>query len=137
MEHPALEQYVIFLVVSLDSKHLQGLDVRGVDGVIQYGICTEVPENFQRGGRGGRDRDGFSFFLMMVEPWATSADLTAINDKLNDDPDRPLTVSMKKTPPKQERCGIASLRIAQSPECIRAQFARYFDDTSPEGKLLF
>lgn len=70
----------------------------------------------------------------MVEPWATEIDLTSIDDANSKDPDRPVAISTKKMPTKQERCGIASLSIVQSPNCLRGQFAEYFDDTCPTGE---
>ncbi|KAF8871288.1 P-loop containing nucleoside triphosphate hydrolase protein [Infundibulicybe gibba] len=97
------------LIINGTSGAGTGLDIRGVEGVIQYGICTEIPEGYQRGGRGGRDKNGFAFFLMMVESWTVSG----------------------KNPTKQERCSIASLKLVQSAECLRQQFARYFNDNCP------
>ncbi|KAF8233528.1 hypothetical protein L208DRAFT_1266270, partial [Tricholoma matsutake] len=55
------------------------LDVCGIEGDIQYGICTEVPEMFQHGGHGGPDSDGFAFFLIMFEPWVAEVNITTIN----------------------------------------------------------
>ncbi|KAF9545083.1 hypothetical protein CPC08DRAFT_649450 [Agrocybe pediades] len=54
-----------------------GIDVQGIDGVIQYGLCADVAETFQRGGRAGRDTLRDAFFVIMVEPWVADLDISS------------------------------------------------------------
>jgi superfamily II DNA/RNA helicase len=67
---------------------LQGLDIRCVSIVIQYGVPRNMSEAAQRGGRAARDDETFGLFLMMVEPWALELELTDKHDDIND-PDKP------------------------------------------------
>lgn len=46
------------LILNGTSAAETGPDVQGIEDVIQFGICTDVPETFQHGGHGGCDSDG-------------------------------------------------------------------------------
>ena len=51
------------------------------------------------------------------------------------DPDHPTIEKLSKTSTKQERTGIAMLKIVQSPDCFRQMYADYLGDKSPNGEL--
>ncbi|KAF8224502.1 hypothetical protein L208DRAFT_1310761, partial [Tricholoma matsutake] len=112
----------------------QGPDVRGIEDVIQFGICTDVPETFQHGGHGGCDSDGFAFFLIMIEPWVNGININLLTDEM--DPDQPIYPSSSwKVPTKQEHCGVVSIWLTTSPKCLRLGFANYFRDNSSGGTI--
>jgi ATP-dependent helicase YprA (DUF1998 family) len=115
-------------------KFLKGLDVRGIDGVINYGIPAKVPTKTQRDGRAERSTDDEAFCINMVEPWFVDMGASPI-PSFQEDPNRPLLDAglTKKVPNKQERTGAASIRLATSPDCQRVLGAEYYDDNSPEG----
>ncbi|KAF8132996.1 hypothetical protein EV363DRAFT_1327193, partial [Boletus edulis] len=52
-----------------------GLDIRGVQIVIQYGTCQNMAEMIQRAGRAVRDPSMHGLFLVMFEPWALNVKL--------------------------------------------------------------
>lgn len=114
------------------------MDIPGIDGVIQYGICTEIPEMVQRLGRGGCGEPvREAFFVMMIEPWVLDLDVDSLDEKLElDDPDRPFATSDKKTPTKRECVGIAAVRLVHSPVCLREQLADNLQDDSPNGMYI-
>jgi hypothetical protein len=108
--------------------------VQGIEGVIQFGICTDVPETFQCGGHGGCDSDGFAFFLIMIEPWVNGINTNLLMDEM--DPDQPICPSSSwKVPTKQECCGVASIQLTTSPKCLQLGFANYFRDNSSGGMV--
>jgi superfamily II DNA helicase RecQ len=111
-----------------------GIDFIRADIVCQYGIPSDGTRLIQRGGRGGRNPEDRSLFLIMYEPWVKDLDLTTVPPaELEDDPDRPFTLSSSKRQPKSERTGCFCIHVVQSTSCIRSTFARYLDDPSPEG----
>ncbi|KII95827.1 hypothetical protein PLICRDRAFT_26163 [Plicaturopsis crispa FD-325 SS-3] len=106
-----------------------GLDVPGIEKVIQYGVTTNGTDSIQRAGRGGRDDETCALFLMMIEPWAYKAELDG--DDLNDDPDKPHRPKPKDgNRTKQDRIGRASLAYAQTDGCLRQFWATYLNDNS-------
>ena len=105
----------------------------GVRSVIQYGLCRDVPNGIQHGGRGGRSTSTPALFLILYEPWAMTADLSSFTNDL-DDPDQPLQ-PITKTSKKPERTGVAMYRLIQSRLCVRYFFAKYLHDETPTGKL--
>jgi len=115
----------------------QGLDIPDIEAVVQYGIGRDVPTTLQRGGRGGRNKSGQAIFLIMYEPWVMTIDLSTIDFPITD-PDHPNVEKLTKFSTKQARTGIAMTRITQSrKECLRAMFADYLGDDSPDGRLQF
>jgi hypothetical protein len=88
----------------------------------------------QRGGRGGRNKTGQAIFLIMYEPWVKDINLSAL-DFTPSDPDHPNVAKLSKTSKKQERTGIAMIKILQCDDCLRDMFAQYLADDTPEGKL--
>lgn len=124
----------VTLILNGTSAAGTGLDVRGIQGLIQYGICTDVPEMFQRGGRGGRDSDGFAFFLIMIEPWVEGIDIGSLRQPDEANPDQPICLpSSRKVLTKQEHCGRSSILLVMSPECLRQGFAHYFKDKNEDA----
>jgi superfamily II DNA helicase RecQ len=104
--------------------------------VIQYGVPRDVPTTLQRGGRGGRTKSARAIYLIMYEPWVTKIDLSTIAVS-SSDPDHPIVEKLSKTSSKQERTGIAMVKIIQSTECPRKMFADYPGDKTPDGTILF
>lgn len=71
----------------------------------------------------------------MYEPWVMTIDLSAIDFHITD-PDHPNIAKLTKFSTKQERTGIAMIRITQShTKCLREMFADYLIDDSPDGML--
>ncbi|KAJ7272254.1 P-loop containing nucleoside triphosphate hydrolase protein [Mycena rebaudengoi] len=116
----------------------EGLDVPGINGVINYGIPEEIPMRFQRDGRARRSSKEDAFAITMLEFWMMEMDLTKAIVHF-DDPDRPLLPGgfTKWQPTKQERTGTASLLFARSSGCKRDGLATYFEDDSDEGSFDF
>lgn len=117
-----------------DANLFQGLDIRGVQIVIQYGVCKNMAEMIQRAGRAARDPSMHGLFVVMVEPWALEAKLNKLESML-DDPDQPISGVIKKNSSKQERTGHAMIRYIQSATCLRKFFSEYLDDQTPSGIL--
>ncbi|EPQ53881.1 P-loop containing nucleoside triphosphate hydrolase protein [Gloeophyllum trabeum ATCC 11539] len=112
-----------------------GLDVCGIHVVIQYGLCDNLADKLQRGGRAGRDDDTEALFLTMTEPWALNVKLpqlapgSLISDcGDNEDMDTPASPTAAG---KEGRVGKAVIRYVQSKTCLRAFWAEYLGDTSP------
>jgi superfamily II DNA/RNA helicase len=105
--------------------------VPDIECVIQYGMCRDVPNLIQRGGRGGRSTFTTAIFLILYEPWAMIPDLSLLTQDL-DDPDRPLQ-AITKTSKKPERTGVAMYQLIQSSVCIRKFFADYLLDGTSTG----
>lgn len=61
-------------------------------------------------------------------------DLRAINFSVSN-PDHPNVEKLSKISKKQERTGIAMIKIIQSTDCIRKMFADYLGDKSSDGRL--
>ena len=111
-----------------------GIDFNRVDLVCQYGIAADGTKLLQRGGRGGRNPNDKSIFLVMYEPWVKELDLSNIPAaKFAEDPDRPFIISSSKRQPKTERTGCFCISLVQSATCIRRLFADYLGDSSFEG----
>ncbi|KAJ6550622.1 hypothetical protein DFH09DRAFT_1319799 [Mycena vulgaris] len=122
------------LILSATSGAGEGLDVAGIDGVINYGIVSNIPMKSQRDGRAGRSTAKEAYCVHMIEPWVLDMDLsTAPIDP--DDPDRPFSDAAltKKTPTKKERTGRAAIHFATCGHCVRVLLAAYFQDNSPEA----
>ncbi|KAJ7254796.1 hypothetical protein C8J57DRAFT_1236524 [Mycena rebaudengoi] len=117
-------------------QFVSGLDVRGINGVINYGIPAKVPIKTQRDGRGGRSTDEEAFCINMVKPWVLDMDIGTVPVDTAD-PDKPLLEAglTKKVPMKRERTGRASLHIATSDDCQRVLCADYYGDDSPEEAM--
>lgn len=99
---------------------------------------ADIPTKSQWEGRAGRSTDADAFCVHMIESWVPPLDLSQLPMDLND-PDRPISdlALTKKNPTKQERTGRASVHHARSPDCERVLKASYYQDTSPEGLLVF
>ncbi|KAJ7697338.1 hypothetical protein B0H17DRAFT_1197391 [Mycena rosella] len=67
----------------------EGLDVPGINGVINYGIPAKIPMKTQRDGRGGRSTASPAFCLNLIEPWVREMDAESALVDVGD-PDRPL-----------------------------------------------
>lgn len=111
----------------------QGIDITDVAVVIQYGLCRDIPNWRQRGGRGGRDPSLPSLFITLYEPWVQTIDLSETRPDPNDPdhPTKPLDPKKKRLT-KQERTGFACIHLIQSDECIRLFIAKYFDDQTSD-----
>ncbi|KIJ06385.1 hypothetical protein PAXINDRAFT_48851, partial [Paxillus involutus ATCC 200175] len=109
-----------------------GLDIQGVQIVIQYGVCKNMTEMVQRAGRAVRNPSMHGLYLEMVEPWALELQLEN-NDFNSGDPDRPNIGSVKKNSSKQERTGCAAIQFLQSMSCLREFLATYLNDRTPSG----
>ncbi|KAJ7494091.1 P-loop containing nucleoside triphosphate hydrolase protein [Mycena latifolia] len=122
------------LILNATAGAGEGLDVKGIDGVIIYGIVSDVTTKSQWDGRAGRSTNAEAFCVHMIEPWVDAVDLTELQIDPND-PDHPLAdvALTKKNPTKQERTGRASIHHAKSPECARVLNAQYYQDDSPEA----
>ncbi|KAJ7016533.1 P-loop containing nucleoside triphosphate hydrolase protein, partial [Mycena alexandri] len=103
------------LILHSTSGGGEGLDVREINGVINYGLPEQVTMRFQWEGRAGRSSNRDAFALTMIEPWVSEMDLTDVN------------------PRKQERVGRASVRLAQCSGCKRAAYAKFFEDDDDEA----
>jgi superfamily II DNA helicase RecQ len=115
-----------------------GIDFKRADVVIQYGIALDETKTIQCGGRGGRNRDDKSIFLIMYEPWVKELDISKIpNKELQDSPDCPFSTVHKKSPTKQEHTSVQCIKTIQSRLCIRRNWALYLNDETPEGFSLF
>jgi len=115
----------------------QGLDIGGIEVVIQYGISRDVPTALQRGGRGGRGSAGKAIFLIMYEPWVKTIDLEAVRVETASDPDHPNIPELRIDSTKQARTGVAMIKITQqTEECLRRLFATYLNDQAPNGMYL-
>lgn len=97
--------------------------------MIQYGICRDIPNLWQRGGRSGRDQTSPALFLIMYESRAKSVELPDDAAEAAD-PDAPIHQPLKKHSTKQERTGMASLRLVKlgPADCIRLFVAVYLND---------
>ncbi|KAF8432233.1 P-loop containing nucleoside triphosphate hydrolase protein, partial [Boletus edulis BED1] len=107
-----------------------GLDIRGVQIVIQYGTCQNMAEMIQRAGRAVRDPSMHGLFLVMFEPWALNVKLEN-EASISDDPDQPINRVVKKNSSKQERTGHAMIRYIKSATCLRKCFSKYLNDQNP------
>jgi superfamily II DNA helicase RecQ len=105
--------------------------VLDVECVIQYGVCRDITNLVQRGGRAGRATSTPALLLILYEPWVMTADLSSFKQDLSD-PDQPLK-AITKTSKKPERTGVAMYQLIHSSGCIRLFFANYFHDTTPNG----
>ncbi|KAH0831172.1 hypothetical protein J3R83DRAFT_13749 [Lanmaoa asiatica] len=112
-----------------------GLDIQGVQIVVQYGICKNMAEMIQRAGHAVRDPNLTGLFLVMVETWAIELGLGNSNDKAEANRDKPYAGLVKMNSSKQDRTSIASLQFVQSKTCLREFFAGYLGDNSPEDRL--
>ena len=87
-----------------------------------YSTCANVPTALQRGGRAGRDCEGYGIVIMMYEPWAMEKNLQQpqIDPLLpGTDPDRPLCLLTDRSK-RPDRVGLAMLKILQDKEtCLR------------------
>ncbi|KAJ7078344.1 P-loop containing nucleoside triphosphate hydrolase protein, partial [Mycena epipterygia] len=122
------------LILNATSGAGEGLDVRGINGVINYGIVANIPMKCQRDGRAGRSTVDEAFCISMVEPWVPQTDLS--NSPIDpNDPDRPLSDAgiTKKNPTKQERTGRAAIHFATSDKCQRILLAEYYQDRTAEA----
>ncbi|KAK6996226.1 ATP-dependent DNA helicase hus2/rqh1, partial [Favolaschia claudopus] len=122
------------LILHATSGCGEGADIKGIEGVVIYGLTEKVPMRFQWEGRGGRSTNNDAFAVTMLEPWVNEMDLTtAVYDP--DDPDRPVLPDglKKKTPTKKERVGMASVQLARCETCKREAYAKFFEDDSPEA----
>jgi len=126
-------RYLQFVLFFISNDHKQGLDIPDIEAVIQYGIPRDVPTALRRGGRSGRSKTGQAIFLIMYEPWVMDVDLSVVDFTVSD-PDHPIVMKLSKTSNKQERTGMAMIKIIQSKGCLRNAYAQYLEDTSPDGK---
>lgn len=118
---------------------LQGLDIRDIHWVVQYGLPCKLTVTQQRGGRCGRDGITPAIFIIMFEPWALEAKLKeAVRveaERKSDlilDPDRPVKGRIGPKTPKCERIGLSVLRLVQRRgRCVRGHFATYNNDETP------
>ena len=75
---------------SLFAVYRQGLDIRGIRIVIQYGACKNLSELIQRAGRAVRELTMSGLFVVMYESWVLDIKLaTHLLD--SEDPDQPHT----------------------------------------------
>ncbi|KII83572.1 hypothetical protein PLICRDRAFT_119303, partial [Plicaturopsis crispa FD-325 SS-3] len=112
-----------------------GLDIPGIERVLQYGLTTNGTDSVQRAGRGGRDSTTCALFLVMAEPWAYDIEIEA--DDEDPDPDKPHMPKPKDgNRSKQDRIGRASLAYVQSSGCLRQFWASYLSDHSETGKQI-
>jgi superfamily II DNA helicase RecQ len=123
-------------VYSDSSTRYQGIDIADVGCIIQYGICQDVPSWRQRGGRAGGNPDVAALFLTLYEPWVLQVNLSNISKCDDRDPDHPV-LRLSKNATKQERIGIASIRLMQSNNCIRSLMASYFDNQTETSTYFF
>ncbi|KAJ7467914.1 hypothetical protein FB451DRAFT_1177579 [Mycena latifolia] len=77
------------LILNATAGAGEGLDVKGIDGVIIYGIVSDVTTKSQWDGRAGRSTNAEAFCVHMIEPWVDAVDLTELQIDPND-PDHPL-----------------------------------------------
>lgn len=96
----------------------QGLDVRGIYAVIQYGLTRDMPSLLQRGGRCGRDSNlDAAVFLTLYEPWVLDIVATRPDSHPHgSDPDAPVS-TISKDSSKRERTGMAVIQHFQSTDC--------------------
>ncbi|KAJ6608470.1 hypothetical protein B0H10DRAFT_1955354 [Mycena sp. CBHHK59/15] len=83
----------------------QGLDVAGINGVIIYGISTDIPTKSQWDGQLGAAPKR-TFCIHMIEPWVSNIDKSQLEVDRND-PDCPLSdvALIKKNLTKKECTG--------------------------------
>ncbi|KAJ7208369.1 P-loop containing nucleoside triphosphate hydrolase protein [Mycena pura] len=108
------------------SQESGGLDVGGIDVVIDYGVPRTQSTAIQRGGRAGR-RGQISVYLVMAEPWAFTASIDAA-DPDSADPDRPISGQLVKNSRKPERTGLAMVLYVRTVLCLRKTIAQYLAD---------
>ena len=114
-----------------------GIDFNRADIVIQYGVASDETKTIQQAGRGGRDSDNRSLFLIMYEPWVMEVDISNVPaGELEEDPDRPFCVDGKKYQNKISRTSIHCIRTIQCLTCICSSFTTYLQDKTPEGQLI-
>ncbi|KAJ7269062.1 P-loop containing nucleoside triphosphate hydrolase protein [Mycena rebaudengoi] len=108
-----------------------GLDVAGIDAVIDYGAPREQSTGIQRGGRAGR-RGQLAVYLLMAERWVYTASLDSA-DPDSTDPDRPISGRLLKNARKQARAGLAVVLYVRTESCLREMIGRYLADKSREA----
>ncbi|KZT18814.1 P-loop containing nucleoside triphosphate hydrolase protein, partial [Neolentinus lepideus HHB14362 ss-1] len=107
-----------------------GIDIRDVTTVVQYGICPNMADALQRGGRAGRDDKISALFLTMIEDWVYEFEISELDDSA--DPDVPVNT---KLPGKDSRVGRCAVRYAQTKTCLRKFWAIYLGDESAAGLI--
>ncbi|KAJ7449385.1 P-loop containing nucleoside triphosphate hydrolase protein [Mycena galericulata] len=95
-----------------------GLDVGGIDAVIDYGDPREKPTAIQRGGR-CRHRGQMAL-------------LSAVDPESND-PDRPISSRLLVNAKKPARAGLAMILFVRSETCLREMIASYLVDKSRDA----
>ncbi|KAJ7285331.1 P-loop containing nucleoside triphosphate hydrolase protein [Mycena rebaudengoi] len=108
-----------------------GLDVEGIDAVIDYGAPRVKSTQIQCGGRAGR-RGQLAVYLLMAEPWVYTTSLDSV-DPDSTDPDRPISGRLLKNARKQARAGLAVILYVRTESCLREMIGHYLADKSREA----
>lgn len=74
---------------------LKGLDIAGIQLVVQYGMTQDVPLLLQRGGQAGCSTLAVALFLIMFEPWVLNIDLSNVTTQISENPDHPITDTLE------------------------------------------
>ncbi|EIW86304.1 hypothetical protein CONPUDRAFT_68853 [Coniophora puteana RWD-64-598 SS2] len=99
-----------------------GVDNPRVTIVIQWGVCCNIPDWNQRGGRVARTLHTEE----KVPP-----------DKIDDNPDTALRTPLPEQSSKQHRLGAVMIHLINSKTlCVHDFLATYFDNNTPERDIL-
>ncbi|EIW79496.1 P-loop containing nucleoside triphosphate hydrolase protein [Coniophora puteana RWD-64-598 SS2] len=111
-----------------------GVDISNVTIVIQWGVCCNIPDWRQRGGRVARSPGIQGLYITFVESWVKGK---VPPDEIDGDPDTPLVSPLPdKAASKHQRVGSAMIKLVKNTSlCVRDFLAAYFDDTTLERTL--
>jgi superfamily II DNA helicase RecQ len=109
---------------------LKGIDHPDVDIVCIAGLPSDAATIYQEFGRAARAKGASGFGILFYDSWAKEINLASFSNL--EDLDCPQQLPLTKRSGPQDRVGYASIALAHSENCMRALFARYLDDSSPE-----
>jgi hypothetical protein len=113
----------------------KGIDFPNVKVVCTTGLPSTIVDALQRGGRAIRIVSvDPALFVVFYEPWALGINEEEYTYGSPEDPDRPRK-EQKETSPRRDRAPLSSLRLVQTPDCLRAFYANYLADNASEGKF--
>lgn len=113
---------------------LKGVDFPNVKIVCNIGLPSTLVDVLQRAGRAVRVGDEDALFLLFYEPWATRIPLDDFSSGDQLDLDRPRKNLDCKNPSIQDRAPYFLVKMIQSKDCKRANFAIYLNDQTAEGE---
>ena len=97
------------------------------------GLPQFLLDAIQKLGRAGRQAFLRGIGVFFIDPWIEKVSLVGLDEHALADPDYPVGGVLTTKSSAQERVGYAAAQMALEETCIRAHFATYLRDTTPEG----